>query len=236
MTDFITIQTRVTRRVIDLPAAVAAEVPTLVNEAIKELQEGHNFKVMEAATAQLLTTAGTHALAAVPPDYKEARGKPYEVLFDGSTRDMIHAANIQSVLDVFTLNDLNDIGAPEVILDPEPEDIENVRSFEVYPFPDSNSDWGDGEYRVVIPYWKFLPDLVNDGDTNWFTSNAEKWITFRATAEAFVLDWDEERSIFWDARATAERIKVTNRDKLFRLGGVGTLTPHKDVNTPKLRR
>ena len=235
MADFLTIQTRVTRRVIDLPPAVTAEVPTLVNEAMRELQDEHNFKVMEAATAQLLTAQSTHTLAAVPSDYKEARGKPYEVLFDGSTRDLVHAANIQAVLDRFTLNDLNDIGAPGVILDGEPTDVLNARSFEFYPFSDGNSDWGDGEYRVVIPYWRFVPALSGDGDTNWFTNNAEKWLTFRATAEAFALDWDEERSIFWDARAAAEKNRVVNRDKLYRLGGVGTLAPHKDVNTPKLR-
>src|ERR1700730_7807184 len=42
------LQTRVQTRIIDLPAAVQAEVPQLVNEAMYELQSRHNFKCMEA--------------------------------------------------------------------------------------------------------------------------------------------------------------------------------------------
>jgi hypothetical protein len=235
MSQFSVLQARVERRVIDLPASVLAEVPILINEAMHFLQQRHNFKVMETETAQTSTTADSHTLLAVPSDYKEARGLPYLVFNDGSTKDLLLAANRAAVLDALTLSDPNDVGEPVVILDAEPNDL-GVRNFEVYPFPDGNSQFGDGEYRVVIPYWRYLPDLSAGTDTNWLTENAEEYLVFKATAEAFSVDWDEERSAAWEAKAGVKFNETIAADKRFRLGGVTTLVIHKDVNAPKLRR
>lgn len=245
MPTFQTLQDRVTRRVIDAPASVVTEVPALVNKALRMLQELHNFRVMETETAQLTTTVATRPLsAAVPANFKEFRGLPYLVKNDGSTRDLVHAADRAAALDVFSLNDPSDKGEPKLILDPEPTDDTGARTLEVFPFPDGLSDWSGGEYRVVIPYWRYVTALSGGTDENWFTSNAEWFLTFLATAEGFYLDWDEARGQMWEARAgdfapdgrgVGEFKRVLKQDKLARLGSVRQLAIHRDVWAPQTR-
>jgi len=234
MATFTDIQNRVTTAVIDLPAAVNSAVPNLINAAMRKLQSRHNFKVMETLTASLLTTIAVRTLAAVPTNFKEIRGTSYMLRDDGSTRDLIYAANREAILDAFPSNDPNDKGEPQAILDAEPNDA-NVRNFEVWPFPDGLSDFTGGEYRIVIPYWRFVAALAAGTDTNWFTVNAEDYLVYKATADAFALDWDEEHEAIWLAKSNNEFNDTKMQDKRFRLAGVRTLVPHKDVFAIKLR-
>ncbi len=245
MPTFQTLQDRVTRRVIDLPASVVTEVPDLINKALRTLQEQHNFRVMETETAQLTTTIATRPLsAAVPANFKEFRGRPYLVRDDGATRDLLLAANRTAVLDRFSLNDPNDKGEPRVLLEPEPTDDTGARTLHVYPFPDGLSDWTGGEYRVVVPYWRYVAALSDGADENWFTTNAEWYLVFAATAEAFYLDWDEARGQLWatragdfapDGRGVGEFARVLRQDKLARLGSVRALSFSLGVFSPQLR-
>lgn len=245
MPTFQTIQDRVTRRVIDLPAAVTAEVPDLLNKAMRTLQEMHNFKVMETEQKLLTTTVATRPLSAsVPANFKEFRGLPYLVKNDGSTLDLLLAAHRNAVLDVFPLDDVNDTGEPKLLLDPEPVDDKNARTLEVWPFPDGLSDYTGGEYRITVPYWRYVAVLSGGTDENWFTSNAEWYLVFQATAEAFYLDWDEARGQLWEARAgdvapdgraVGEFKKVMKQDKLARLGGVRHLSFSLDAFGAQIR-
>ncbi len=245
MPTFQTLQDRVLRRVIDAPASVAAEVPDLINKALRTLQELHNFRVMETETAQLTTTVATRPLsAAVPANFKSYRARPYLVKDDGQTLDLMLAANRVAALDAFALNDANEKGEPRLVLDPEPTDDAGARTWEVFPFPDGLSDWAGGEYRVVVPYWRYVAELSGNPDENWFTTNAEWYLVFQATAEAFYLDWDESRGQLWQARAggfapdgrtVGEFQRVLRQDKLSALGGVRSLTFHTDVYAAQLR-
>lgn len=236
MATFVDIKTRALRRLIDAPAAVTTEVGTLVNEAIRSLEQRHDFKVLETETAQTSTAEDTRILLAVPAaTYKKPRGDPYMVRFDGSTKPLTLSQDRASVLTAYDLAGTLDKGEPEVILDTEPDDT-GARNFEVYPLPDALSDWSDGNYRVVIPYWRLLPDLSGDTDTNWFTVNAVEYIIARAVAEGFLLDWDEERSTVWETKAAKWVTEAVRADKLYRLGAMRTLVPHKDVNHERLER
>lgn len=229
MATYAEIQTRVERRVIDLPSAVQAEIPTLVNEALREIQTKHNFKVMEEE-ASYTTTISVRAIGAVPTDYKEPRRKPYEQLDDGSVRQLWLGPDLETVNRYW---EDDDEGYPNIIFDPEP-DTDNVRQFQVWPLPDGNSDYDDGEYRINVPYWKYLAALSADGDSNWFTVKAEEYLVYKATSEAFAIDWDEERSLFWAQKAAGELMKVTKSDKLFRFAAVETLVPYKGVRDIKI--
>ncbi len=245
MPTFQTLQDRVTRRVIDLPTSVTAEVPDLINKAMRKLQTLHNFKVMETETAQLTTTIATRPLsAAVPANFKEFRGLPYLVKNDGETLDLLLAAHRSAALDLFSLNDPNDKGEPKLLLDPEPTDDTGARTLEVFPFPDGLSDWSGGEYRIVVPHWRYVAVLSAGTAENWFTTNAEWYLTFQATAEAFYLDWDEARGQLWEARAgdfapdgraVGEFKEVLKQDKLARLGSVRQLSLSLDVFGPQIR-
>ena len=197
MATFAEIKTRVETRVIDLPAAITAEVGTLVNAAMKTLEQKHNFKVMQTETAQLVTTAASHTLAAVPTNWKEARLKPYIVENDGTTIKLTMATDRSAILSAFALSDTTDDGEPQAILEAEPTDDTGAASFEVYPFPDGLSDFSNGEYRIVIPYWRFVTALSADADTNWFTVHAEEYLVAMGASKGFLLDWDEPRAQLW---------------------------------------
>lgn len=232
MATFAELQTQVQRRVIDLPSAVQQEVPSLINKAIRSLQNGHNFKVMEK-TVSFTTVAGQRLLGSVPADWKEINGFPFSVPDLGRVRQMTLAANDQGPN---TAWDKDDEGYPLVLWIGDTTDDDGTYKFEVWPLPDGLSDYTDGEYRITIPYYRFLPALSDGGNTNWFTANGEEFIVAQATSDAFSLDWDEQRMAVWAQLAAGKKAEVVKLDKLQRLAGVGTLVPHyQGVLTPQLR-
>lgn len=218
---------------IDLPSAVVAEVPDLINEAMRELQDDHDFKVMEAETSTLVTVEGTRNLAAIPSDFKKLRDRPYRISNTGKVDELGIAPSRNALQRRF---ETDEEGFPMWLLDPT-RNSAGAANFEVWPLPDGNSDYSDGEYRIVVPYWRYVPALVNPGDTNWFTTTppAYRYLLFKATAEAFFLDWDEQRGAVWEQKAAAERAKAIKADKLLVLGGHDTLVPYKGVYEAQLK-
>jgi hypothetical protein len=120
-------------------------------------------------------------------------------------------------------------GYPQFLYQSIPTNVSGATSWECWPLPDGNSDYTtapSGEYRIKIPYWKFLPDFVGSSDTDWFSQNAEWYVVFRACAEAFALDWDTEKQSEYLGKAEAELKKAKKYDTLFRLSSVDTFVPH----------
>ena len=228
------IVTRVQRRVIDLPAAITAETETLVNDAMRLVQEKHNFRVMEAEV-QATTANQTRKLADVPIDWKEKRDKPFTR--DGNngtlgTTEMAWGVTRTDLLKDFDFeaNTSATGGSPDVILEAVwAIDNDIPGELQVYPLPDANSLWSDGNYRVVMPYWRYLPALTA-GQANWFTRNAEKYLLNQAVAEAHWLNWDEQRASLWEAKAQAELIPLIRADKRSKITRTDTFTPRRDVN------
>jgi hypothetical protein len=108
--------------------------------------------------------------------------------------------------------------------------------FEVYPLPDGLSLYANssaGEYRIRVPYWKFLPALTGSG-TNWFTANAEEWIVFEATSDGFFMDHDEQRGTLWAQRASAKWADVLLADKRLRLSPVTHLVPNPNAGGSRM--
>lgn len=232
MTTFGDIQTRVQSNIIDLPTAVLNQIPTLINQAQRQLQINHNFKIMEALN-EPTTTVNTRVLGAVPSDWKEYRGRPWFLKNDGSIVRMIQANSRE---DIWKAMDEADTNYPMVILQAVESDTLGNGNFWVYPLPDGNSDYTGGEYRVKIPYWAYLANLVNTGDQNWFTNNADLYLEYRATAEGFAKNWDTAHSAEWATKAAIELKDVVKKDKLLRLStGSNTLVPlWQGANSPKL--
>lgn len=231
MGTFASIQARVETRVIDLPTAVQAEVPTLVNEAMRLIQQEHNFKAMEDEL-ETITTVATRVLTAIPARFKEFRGEPWYETDDGFIVRMVLASSREAI---WVEVDDEAEGFPRFLLDGLSDDA-GTRNVEVYPLPDGNSDYGDGEYRITIPYWRYVPELSADADTNWFTVNAEEWLVEKATAEAFLIDWDEERAAMWLQKAEASKKRVVKLDKVSRVAHVRTLVPlWRGARAPMLR-
>lgn len=250
------LQSRVATRVIDLPTNVQAEVPMLVNEALFELQTRHNFKVMEAELytytqylnrnlqtgapqsgqpplfqwpGQSTTIANQTIQVGVAGGFKgfQDGSEPTWVRYqDGSVRFISIAPDRRSMYGTWTEADAN---FPSNILVAPPTDTTvNSSILQVYPLPDGNSDWPDGEYRIQIPYYRYLPYLVGNSDANWLTTNphGERFIVDWATSEAFALDWDTAHEQEWKAKAELHLKWLFKADKMYRLSPVNELAIH----------
>ena len=227
------LQDEVETNIIDLPAAVLAKVPTYVLRAVKTLQTKHNFKVME--TEQTYNTVlSTRSIGSVPSNFKEWRLDPFFLDDEGVWRKIILAPNVSAIRQSHI--DDEDIGYPLFLLESDASNDANASTLLVYPLPDGNSDFDDGEYRIYVPYVKYLTALSAGGDSNWFTINADEYIINLATSYGFAADWDEQRMGIWAQLAENKFKEIVKRDKLYRLSGVDTLVPHyQGVNEARTR-
>ena len=214
MGNYSTIQTRVTRRVIDLPSAVTAEVPQLVSLAISKLQERHNFKVMESRIAAFTTVNSGLLVDSVGGSTLTAS---FEYPSSNVFGSFVNDEGGYSVIDS---------GFPQAI-HPVNSGADNLTSFYVFPVPDGNSDYSDGEYRIFIPVWQYLPALT-DSQSNWFTSqpSGEEFIVRYATSEAHSLNWDFEKEAIMKAEAEIHYKDLVLADKRYRLSATTEFVPH----------
>lgn len=243
MSTFATLKTRVQRRVIDLPAAVQAEVGDLVNDAVIAIQRRHNFRAMER-TLGVTTSEGNVIIAANVEYFKEYKDKgPYMARRQGTSKQLI-TTEFPDIDQAISYTDPNvDKGEPEFIYtnvqsNPESPGAVGSTSFFVAPFPDTNGNWDDaGNYRIVIPYYGYTAPLVNDNDTNWFVKFAQEYIINKATAEAFMLNWDYEAMALWLQRSEEKLKELIREDKLKRAASIDSLVPmHEGARQPQVRR
>jgi hypothetical protein len=213
------IQTRVGQIIIDLPTTVTAQLPTLVNEAMRSIQRQHNFRVMKSTSQLFTTTYQTAALGAVPSNFKSYRGRPVLINQDGSvqqlevvghqdemTRDFGTTAGGEADADLL-------MGRPRVITMGDPSDVAGTMNFLVGPIPDDLSLYDDGDYRISVPYWKWMPALSASSDENWFTTYADDYLTFQAAAEGFFDDHDVENGTYWQQKAQQRLQEIIISDK-----------------------
>lgn len=215
---YIELQNAAKDALIDTPTIVANAIPRLVNQAIIELEDRFNFKIMQAEAA-FVTSAGSHTMSpsALPTDFKEFRSHPYYIENLGSSKPMDLVTSRELILRRWSTGP-TDIG--------DPHSLVSDTTLEVWPLPDAASDYPDGEYRVTMPYWKYLPALAASGDTNWFTINAPQYIINWVVAEGFAIDWDENRANYWSQRADKEALRAILTGKKQYLSMTDTLVPH----------
>jgi hypothetical protein len=210
-----------------------------VNRAVYIAQQVYNFPCMEASI-QLTTTQGNTALGNKPARFKSVRGNPYLVHFTGNEHTELFDAwwTEQDVLRRYK-EDTRIVGQPKVIL-------ELPTSFKVYPTPDGASDWADGNYRVKILYWAYLPDLAGNADTNWFTENAAQYIIWAAAGllledvpgqETNAMRWmvTEEPLLNPTTKADKELFRLVRRAKIDALPKRIFVMPRRDAHAPRDR-
>ncbi len=223
------IVTRVERRLIDLPARITTESITLVNEAIRAACKRHNFHEMKAEAA-FTTVDATQKLGNVPARFKETRDVPY--LREGElgvlgTRALDELASLEEAIRDFPLDNTNVFGRPQAVLR-EYDDDNTQDEFWVFPYPDTSSQWDNGLFRVVIPYWRY-PAALLTSETSFFTDNWEEYLVNAATAEGFSLGWAEDRADKWAIKAEKELRGLIRADKRAKLTRVTHLAVHADV-------
>ena len=230
MSTYSELQAKVLRRVIDAPQAVQAEVPSLVNAAIRKAQQRHNYMAMQS-TVVYTTTANSITLGAIPADFKQVRDYPFFQFVDGGRWVEMRMSPSARAPRRMWAEDA--VGSPRIAtfgtLD------ENATgNFIVFPLPDGRSQFPDGEYRVAIPYYRYLPDLVAAGDFNWFTTNGDEYIVDHATAEAFRINWDEKRANYWAEEAIKHYREMRTANAAHILGGMDLMIPFLDANQPDI--
>lgn len=220
------LQTEVQTILIDTPPAIIALTGKFVNRAVRKLQLKHNFKAMEAELTTTTTLFTRPLLDPRPSDWKEARNKPFYTQFGEVYEMRIGDIAMEAKSRYGDDAELN-FGSPRMLIENE-----DTGQFDVYPFPDGAADSADGEYTITIPYWKFLAALSGDLSTNWFTTNAEEYIIYRAAGFGFYANEDEDRGDKWFRLAAGEFGDVLRADKQRRLANTDTLVPHLGARSP----
>lgn len=220
MATFGDIQEAVSGNLIDLPTFVADAVPGLINRAYRKAQSKHNFWIMRAEW-DVVTVVGERSLGTVPSNWKEWRGDPYWTENSGAKHGLYKFPDLDTARGMW---DTDEESEPEGLAEALPSDDGTV-AMNVYPLPPGWSDYPDGEYRITVPYWKYLPALSADADTNWLTVEGEEWIEAQATYYGFAKDWDEDRQKEWEVNAAKAWKDLLLRDKYKHMSLMDTLIP-----------
>lgn len=207
--DYITIQNHVKNYLLDLPDETEALIPDWINLALREFEEPHNYRYMEASQ-EYITTVADRNLGVLPAGWKESRGFPYIKRFDGGRREIDWGASNSDMVRQYSDDSDIDKGAPQFLL-------ELPDSLQVYPYPDGNSDYGDGEYVIEVPYWIFSEELTLPGDTNWVTDNYPWYLIYAATAKGMIFNREEERATGYIGLANDQVTRARRQDKRSRL-------------------
>lgn len=229
--EFSELQSEVEFWLLDLPTGLSAKIPGWINEAIRRAQERHNFRCMEDELLPVTVDNQRELVAdkSATFTWKEMRGKPYYYRQDGSTEEIDWAPSESEMIRTFAIQLPDESNTTPADEGPPRYLLERDTSIDVFPLPDDQSDWNNGNYRVVIPCWKYLDDLVGDNDTNWFTTNNPYYIIWKATAIGFMANRDEERGEFYEGKAKTLFMELRSTDKRSRLGDRLTLARKNDV-------
>jgi hypothetical protein len=223
-------QSEVFTWLIDTPTAVQTLTPVFINRAMHKLQMKHDFKCMEAET-MFVTSNGTRTLGAVPALWKKPRNaKPYLVEQLGPVRELNYVSTEGEAKARWGDNSTLNFGAPRLVAEDNP-----TNTFLFYPYSDQLSDYPDGQYRIYVPYWAFLPNLVNADDTNWFTLNGEQAVVYQAVAMGFLANQDEQRAAGWNGLAVSEMKDLVQLDKERRSAETASFTPHLGARMPHVQ-
>lgn len=239
MATFVQLQNRVLVYLIDAPEAVRNDVPTIINKAIRDLQKEVNWKIMERETL-VVTTAGDRLIKTFQPSdlFKQPREKPYGIDPRGSVLRMDWLPTREDVVRQYPApqvqpTDQSDRGQPRHVTyqatDNTGTDVQGIKLFEAFPVPNDLSEWDDGNWRIVLPYYAFLPDLSADADTNWFTANGDEFIFCQALGMGFMADWAEDRAAGWFQLAAGHKRLLKKLGAAETLGKSDTLVPRSDI-------
>lgn len=227
MANFQEIRNRVEEYLIDLPSETGALVPNWVNRAVRVAEDRHNFRHMEAEV-EYTTLEGDRELGPLPEQWKEFRALPWLHLGDGAAREIYWAADQSEALRLYSEDDPDDIGAPRHILQTD-------ANFEVFPFPDGQSLWDDGEYRVRVPFWRRTAALTASTDENWFTANAEWYLVYAAVGEGMLFNREEQRAEIYITKAETEFQRLVRTDKRSRLDNRFTFAAYRDARATRFQ-
>lgn len=226
--DFTTAQSRVTDYIVDVPSETAALIDVWINNAVRAAENRYNFRHMKS-THSVTTTADTRSLGALPSDWKAKRELPWLLGDDDITAEIQWAPSPSEMIRQFDASTTLDDGEPEFILVNDETIDSSV--FEVYPLPDGNSDYGDGEYRVRIPYWAYSAVLSDPSDTNRVLDEQYFgfYAVFYAAGQGLMFNENDRAAAKYNAMAEQALMEAIRLDKRSFITDRVTLTRRSDV-------
>ncbi len=185
-----------------LQSISASSVNTIINETISYYKFRRYWFNEKEAT--LSTTADSAVLSGIPSDFL------FELSRGGlSVIDNQYVYPLQKV-DTFTYdaNDIGTRGIPSMY-------VYRDRTFDLYPIPER-------VYPVTLRYIKEYADLVNDVDSNDFTTIGERMVRYNALSRIYAeYKMDAQMEAYYTARADNEEQNLLKRSSA--LSGTGTL-------------
>lgn len=231
MATFATLKTKVQRRVADVTVGLTAEIGDLINEARIEVMDRTNFSWMKAEV-DFTTLLNTRTLGVTPADWKQWRERPYWVEDNqGQTHQMLSVRSEATAEDAV---ETERVGSPQYLVRGMETPTTDASSLLIYPLPNGLSDYSDGEYRVKVPYYKYLALMTADGDEDAMSLDAGlvRFIIDWACKLAYELDWNEKRASYYEGTAEKTWARMKRRNGLKVLSGINTLVPHQGADDP----
>lgn len=198
----------VTKYLLDVPDDTADLIPVWINQSVKDAQSRHNFRHMER-TLSIVTTPNVREQVDVPALYKESRSDPFLIRDNGAVDEIDWAPSRSDMIRQYGDDSTVDVGSPQFILEFFDE-VEDVTEFHSYPFPDNRSLYGDGNYRLNLPYYALSAAMVADSDSNFIANNASFYVIYRATHYGMLFNRDEDRALAYAALAE-QQYKILRR-------------------------
>ncbi len=167
----------------------SAEIDTQLNLTIDYYETEHFWFNEERVSITL--TPGDPVVPNIPSDFKQELRPNGLVVLEGNVRyPLLHV----TPLEYDTLN-VDGQGLPTAYTYRDGQ-------FLLYYYPDQ-------AYTCFLFYLKTYVDLASDGDSNDFTNNAERLVTYKTVAD-LLRDFrdDEERAARYDARVFDEYRKI----------------------------
>jgi len=227
---FSELQSTIEEYLLDLPSDTVALVPTWINQAVKDAEKRHNFRNMER-TLQIVTTPNIRLQATAPVLYKQSRSDPFLIRNDGGVDEIDWAPSRSDMNRQYGDSTIIDIGSPQFILEIFDED-NDATEFHSYPFPDTQSLYTDGNYRLSLPTYEFSALMVQGSDSNYVTNNAEFYVIYKAVEYGMFFNRDEERAIAYKSLAEIQYKIFKKWDKRKRIQRRNELTISLGANRP----
>ncbi len=230
---FLEMRDEVEATVIDVPARTRALIPQYINSALRTLQVRRVFHVMETRI-DVNTVVGQRELVVVPENFRSLLGEAVAINDLGGWKPVHIAPSAHEVLRRW--GPLSEGSPDTLVIANDPSDELGGSVVQIYPLPDGRSDYQDGEYRLQIPYARYLAPLVDDGDRNWLTIYGHRFIVYTAVSLAFLANENYDRADVWRAEANRHFNEIKQADTARRIAHVDVLVPHGGGYAPRYQR
>lgn len=200
----------------DLATEHADRVDQVINDVIRErICRDHNWGSMEAAWTRN-TVADTELYSFPDPDnFKDCE----RILVRQTSTDRWRVLDEATENQIRFMEPYSPTGLPRVW-------SRRADSFRLKPTPDVST------YQMMLLGWRLPGDMASDGSTNWATIRYPSLVEQLATADAFEMYGESQRSAaLYQAAASALQRAIVD-DKRRSIPAVTTISPSMAMGRP----